>query len=104
MTFGIPHGLACSLPLYPLLKINEHAIGPELRDLFERLHVASVDELWGRIRDGVAARLPLTLSESGVGAGDLDWLADTALVQSRMDNNIIDLGREDVRKALASIL
>jgi alcohol dehydrogenase len=103
-TFGIPHGLACSLPLYPLLKINERAIGPELRDLFERLHVSSVDELWGRIRDGIAGRLPLTLSESGVGEGHLDWLADTALVQSRMDNNIIDLGREDVRQALRSIL
>lgn len=102
--FGVPHGLACALPLHPLLKINEPAIRTELGELLGRLGLASVDALWGRVRDGIAGRLPLTLSESGVGEGDLDWLADTALVQSRMDNNIIDLGREDVRKALASIL
>ena len=101
--FQIPHGLACALPLYPLLKINEKSIQPELQDLFERLKVTSIDELWRRVQDGIKGRISFSLSEAGVGKDDLEWLADLSLRQSRMENNIVDLSKEDLRWILEMI-
>ena len=101
--FNIPHGIACALPLYPLLKINEKAIRSELKELFEQLKIQSVDELWRLILDGVKGKVPLSLSESGVRKGDMDWLAGLSLAQSRMNNNIVELSQDDVRGILEMI-
>jgi len=102
--FNIPHGIACALPLYPLLKINEKAIRSELKDLFDRLRIKSIDELWSRILDGIKGKVSLSLSEAGVGKGDIDWLADLSLAQSRMNNNVVELSQDDVRGILEMIL
>lgn len=101
--FNIPHGIACSMPLYPLLKINQAAIQSELEELFNRLQVNSVDALWAIIEAGVENKIPFKLSEFGVKKEDLQGLIDLSFTKGRMDNNIVQLSEKDVRHVLEVI-
>ena len=101
--FNVPHGIACSMPLFPLLKINQSAIQTELDELFCRLKVKSVDELWAKIEAGIANKIPFRLSEFGVKKGALQDLVDLSFTKGRMDNNIIKLSKKDVHYVLETI-
>ena len=48
--YGIPHGVACSLPLLPLLQINRGAIKKELNLIITKLGMNSVSEFEDRMR------------------------------------------------------
>jgi len=101
--FNIPHGVACSMPLYPLLKINEIAIQSKLSNLLKILQLNSINEFWNKVLISVKGKIPFTLHEYGIKKADINWLLDLSFTKGRMDNNIVELSRNDVLNILEEI-
>lgn len=101
--FNIPHGIACSMPLYPLLKINEVGIQNKLSHLLKILQLHNIDEFWNKVLISVKGKIPFTLHEYGIKKTDINWLLDLSFTKSRMDNSIIELSRNDVLNILEEI-
>ena len=101
--YDIPHGLACYLPLGPLLKINKIAILKELGIILENLKIDKLSELENLIKNAPLGSLNLTLRYWGVRNSELQEIADQSFTKGRMDNNIINLTYDDVFKILNSI-
>jgi alcohol dehydrogenase class IV len=101
--FNIPHGIACSMPLYSLSKINFQRMQSELPYIFSQSQLSSFEELWERIQKTVRGRIPFTLHEYGVRKEDLEMLAGLGFSEGRMENNIADLTQKDVLNILNDI-
>lgn len=101
--FGIPHGIAASISLLPLLDINGSAVESALECIYELAKLDSMEELKGKISQIPEGQLVYRLREWGVGKEQLEWLVDQSFTPGRMDNNIVDLSREDIRGILEAI-
>ena len=97
--FGIPHGVASSLCLIPLLEINGKQIQDPLDNICNILNL-TFDELIQKIKTIPKGVIPYTLSEWGVAISDLPQLLDESFTKGRMDNNIIDLTKDQVLEIL----
>ena len=103
--FHIPHGLSNSLVLPSVLEFNAPAAVEqygELAELVTGSEVAGSAEaktgaLIAELRALIAeVGLPATLAQAGVGAGDLEMLAEDAMLQQRLlVNNPRDVGYDD---------
>ena len=93
--FGIPHGIASSLSLIPLLEINGKHIKESLDKICHSLEV-TYDELIQKIKAIPEGIIPYTLSEWGIQENDLPQLVEESFTKGRMDNNIVDLTQDDV--------
>ncbi len=103
ISYRIPHGIACSIPIIPLLKINEVAIKIVLEKIYRKLHVqklSDLEELILQIPDGI---IDFTLSKWGVKQTDIKDLIERAFTKSRMANNIIDLNNNDILRVLKEV-
>ena len=100
--FGIPHGVASSLSLIPLLEINGKQIKNPLDNICQTLNL-TFDELIQKIKIIPEGVIPYTLSEWGVAKSDLPQLVDESFTKGRMDNNIVDLTKDQVLEILHSI-
>jgi alcohol dehydrogenase class IV len=108
---GAPHGVACAVMLPAALRVNreaserdfatlERAVDPEA----SRNDAAAADAFVDRIeRLCLPAHLPKRLSELGVGADQLDWLAENSGGAS-MRGNPVQLPTEELRSLLAAML
>ena len=101
--FDIPHGIACSMPIYPLLEINYKLIKQEIDELLKKLQLQSIEEIWNKILNAVKNKIPYTLHEYGIKNSDLKWLVDKSFSKGRMDNNIVDLDKNNVLNILNEI-
>jgi len=101
--YGIPHGIACSLPLFPLLKINGKGMGDKLERLYTACGIKGADELEKKIRDSVSGKLKYSLAEFGVKESELDGLTGRCFTKERMANNIVELDEDHVRGILNAI-
>ena len=93
--FGIPHGVASSLSLIPLLEINGEHIKEPLDKIYQTLDI-TIDELIQKIKAIPKGIIPYTLSEWGIQEEDLSQLVEESFTKGRMDNNIVDLTQDDV--------
>ena len=93
--FGIPHGVASSLSLIPLLEINGEYIKGTLDKICGILNI-TIDELIQKIKAIPKGIIPYTLSEWGIQENDLPQLVEESFTKGRMDNNIVDLTQDDV--------
>ena len=100
--FGIPHGVASSLSLIPLLEINGKHIKESLDKICHSLEV-TYDELIQKIKAIPEGIIPYTLSEWGIQENDLPQLVEESFTKGRMDNNIVDLTKDQVFEVLKSI-
>jgi len=100
--FGIPHGVASSLSLIPLLEINGEHIKEPLDKIYQTLDI-TIDELIQKIKAIPKGIIPYTLSEWGIQEEDLSQLVEESFTKGRMDNNIVDLTQDDVLDILNSI-
>ena len=100
--FGIPHGVASSLSLIPLLEINAKQIKDPLDNICQTLNI-TFDELIQKINTIPKGVIPYTLSKWGVAKSDLSQLVDESFTKGRMDNNIVDLTKDQVLAILHSI-
>jgi len=101
--FGIPHGIASSLTLVPILKKNGPLIKNELKTIIKRLKLTDTDELAEGIKIIPHPVLEFNLRGWGAGYEDLDWLTPLCFYKDRMRNNIADLTESDVRSILEEI-
>ena len=103
INYDIPHGIACSLPLSPLLEISKGSIENELNQIIDKLKLTGFSELKDRIKQIPDNRLKYNLKAWGVAKSDLDNLAEQSFTKGRMDNNIVDLTKKQVRQILEII-
>ncbi len=100
--YGIPHGIASSISLIPLLKIN----GKYIQESLDKIcHVLDLNyaELNQKIKNIPEGIIPFTLAEWGIAKNELPILAKESFTKGRMDNNIVDLTEENVNNILMSI-
>lgn len=101
MYFGIPHGLAVSITLDAVSKINKGYFKNDIELL-------SLFNEYGDIKSWIEAVskdiIDIRLSTFGVKEKDIPMLVDNAFTGGRMDNNPVDLKKNDVSEILMSVL
>ena len=104
MHHGLPHGVAVSMLLGPVLELN----APVVEDLEALLHafgVTEVSQVRPRINDILlAAGHSVHLQEWGVTEEDLPGLVAQSITKGRADNNPVELTETVVYDILHSIL
>ena len=111
--YDIPHGTACAILLAPVLKFNAPATGERYREIARAMGVAGVDEMTqdeyrAAAIDAVAklstdVGIPTKLSELGVKAEDIDFLAESALADACTPGNPRDVTKEEIAEIYRSI-
>ncbi|MCJ7802718.1 MAG: phosphonoacetaldehyde reductase [Candidatus Marinimicrobia bacterium] len=104
ISYGIPHGIACSMPIIPLLKINEKAMQMELEKIYARLRIKDLSELEQSILQIPEGIIDFNLSKWGVKQAEIDDIVEGSFTKSRMENNIVDLTSEDILSVVNSII
>ena len=100
--YGIPHGVASSISLIPLLDINGDSIKEPVNRICQN-NGLTYDELKEVIRSIPQGIIPYTLEKWGIPKDQLQLLADESFTKGRMDNNVVDLTIDDVMEVLKSI-
>jgi alcohol dehydrogenase class IV len=101
--FGIPHGIASSISLIPLLDINASRINKALTSILRRLQMTGLNDLKEEIKKLQYSVLKYSLRDWGVKANQLNWLVSQSFTRGRIENNIIDLSRKDIHHILESV-
>ena len=102
INYGIPHGVASSLSLVPLLEINKSFIDESLNKILNKLNV-TLDELKNIICELPKYHIPFSLKEWGIAKTDIPSIVEASFTKGRMDNNIVDLSKDDVFNILNKI-
>lgn len=102
-SFNIPHGIACSLPIIPLLDLNKNYFSENLEQLLNILEI-DFDELKNQITSVPEDVIDFNLSSWGIKSDDFDEIVEKSFTNSRISNNIIDLSKDDVYNLLYEIL
>ena len=100
--YMIPHGVASSITLIPLLEINRELIIESLNKICNNNQL-TFNTLKQTIKDIPLGVIPYTLDEWGIPEDQLQILAEESFTKGRMDNNIVDLTKEKVFDILKSI-
>jgi len=100
--YGIPHGVASSISLIPLLEINGEFIKEPLNRICNKLEL-SFHELKQMIRRIPKDIIPYTLDAWKIPETQLHRLVAESFTKGRMDNNIKPLTQSDVRDIFRSI-
>ena len=111
--YDIPHGTACAILLAPVLKFNAPATGERYREIARAMGVAGVDEMTQEEYRAAAIEavaklsadvgIPTKLSELGVKAEDIDFLAASALADACTPGNPRDVTKEQIAEIYRSI-
>lgn len=111
--YDIPHGTACAILLAPVLKFNAPATGERYREIARAMGVANVDSMTQEEYRAAAIEavaklsadvgIPTKLSELGVKAEDIDFLAQSALVDACTPGNPRDVTKEQIAEIYRSI-
>ena len=97
--YGIPHGVASSISLLPLLEINGSFIKTTIDRICKNNNL-TFDELKKTIKAIPEGVVPYTLDKWGIMIDQLPKLAEESFTKDRMDNNLIELVLDDVLKIL----
>ncbi len=93
--YGIPHGIASSISILPLLEIN----GNYIKEPIERIcknNDLTYDELKACINEIPKGIIPYTLDKWGIPKDQLPKLAEDSFTKGRMENNVVDLSTDVV--------
>ena len=112
--YDIPHGTACAILLAPVLKFNAPATGERYREIARAMGVKNVDEMTQEEYRAAAIEavaklstdvgIPTKLSDLGVKAEDIDFLAASALADACTPGNPRDVTKEEIAEIYRSIL
>jgi alcohol dehydrogenase class IV len=100
--YGIPHGIASSITLLPLLQINKVSIDNELKQICDYNKI-TFDELKLKIELIPHSIVSIKLRDWGVEKSSISNLVEESFTKGRMDNNIVDLSKSDVRNILNQV-
>ena len=96
INYGIPHGIASSLPLLQLLRINEREIKNELSIILFNLGIKDLNSLINLIQQIPDGIIKYSLKDWGVKRKDINGLVTQSYTKGRMENNIVDLLEKDI--------
>ncbi len=112
--YDIPHGTACAILLAPVLKFNAPATGERYREIARAMGVKNVDAMTQEEYRAAAIEavsklstdvgIPTKLSELGVKAEDIDFLAASALADACTPGNPRDVTKDEIAEIYRSIL
>jgi phosphonate metabolism-associated iron-containing alcohol dehydrogenase len=96
--FGLPHGLACALPLPHLLRFNGRK-APErvtimAKALMTDMEVESIASEVTNLFESVG--ISPCLADYGIDKSKAELIANSAVTPGRADNNIVDFNRNDL--------
>ncbi|WP_339251367.1 phosphonoacetaldehyde reductase [Sporosarcina sp. FSL W8-0480] len=101
MLYGVPHGLAVALTLDAVANINTNHFPND------KLLLALFNE-FGGIKDFIdyvcEGIVPMKLSTFGITDNDISIIVDNAFTGGRMDNNPVELSKQDVENILYSVI
>tara|TARA_Y100000590_G_scaffold211779_2_gene239993 strand:- start:13984 stop:15081 length:1098 start_codon:yes stop_codon:yes gene_type:complete len=100
--YGIPHGIASSITLIPLLQINKVSINHILEKICSD-NCITLNELILKIESIPHLVVPNRLNEWGIEKNTINQIVDESFTKGRMDNNIIDLSKNDIRNILKQV-
>jgi len=100
--FGVPHGIASSITLVPLLEINKGHIKDSINKICNNLNI-TFSELVKLIIDIPNKLIPYTLKTLKIPKNKIQLIVNESFTKGRMDNNIVDLSKKDVENILQSI-
>lgn len=103
LRYQIPHGIACSMPLYPILKLNYHSLKEEFDNLFKFLQVSDADEFFHKIHRTVEGKVIFNLHRYGVKKSDLHLILNESFTKNRMENNVVELSKDRIQWILEEI-
>jgi len=102
LNYGIPHGIASSISLIPVLNINKNSIQDSIQEICLKLDM-TFEELNKVIKEIPSGYFDFKLKNWGVKETELDKLASECFTKGRMDNNIVDLNKGSVINILKQI-
>ena len=97
MRYGIAHGFACALTLYPVAKRNMAAV-PEIAQILDPF--GGIEGFRDWLEQSSSGIQQLRLSAWNVPEEDLPLIAREAFTKGRMDNNPVPFTEEDVQTIL----
>jgi alcohol dehydrogenase class IV len=103
INYNIPHGIASSICLIPILKLNKQSIQDSLIQICEnnKLTYYQLIEKIKKIPQGV---ISYSLSDWGITKNQLPMLVEKSFTNDRMDNNIVSITESEVFRILKSVL
>lgn len=103
LIYDIEHGIAASLTLGPMLKLNQNYLveSQKLMEAFGVKGIEDVDLFIKSIYEKVG--LPRSLEGYGVSKKDIEIIVSNSYTPGRMDNNPRDITKEMLRELLFSI-
>jgi len=104
MKYNIPHGIAVSITLAEVMKLNSDHIQDfdTLINAFKVNHAADVQNFMTSIYD--KANIKYRLKDYGVEEKDVLNIVDKSYTKGRMDNNPRDLTKQQIEKMLIKLL
>lgn len=103
LKYGIPHGVAVSLLLAPVMSVNANVI-PQPEQFFAAFQAENAQQAKEKIALILSrAKIPCRLRDWGVPQEDIPELSELCFAKGRMDNNPVVLSRENVIAILNEI-
>ena len=102
--YGIPHGIACSMTLKKIFQLNSPFIPNKVSKLIKELTIPQMNTFWDDIDGCIKGKIKYSLNAFGIKEDELDKLVNLCFTKGRMDNNIKELTRTDVKEILEESL
>ncbi len=101
--YDIPHGIASSLSLIPLMEINGPSVEFEFNKIIEDSGLKSIDDLKSLVKTIPQSILKYSLHDWGMRKNDIDFIVEKSFTKGRMENNIVNLNESNVKEILEKI-
>jgi len=101
--YSIPHGIACSMTLSSLFKINKGFIKDELESILTMLNINNINDFWNIVLKVIQNKIPFALNEYGITKKDIPFIVSKSLYGDRIKNNIVDLNEKIIERVIRSI-
>lgn len=102
--FGIPHGIACSITLYSLMRINKPFIEDKIERLLKITNFQNIEKLWMFVKEKVKGTIKFSLREYEISEKNLDNIVANSFNKDRIGNNIKKLNKKDIKNILMEVL
>lgn len=103
LKYNIPHGVAVSLLLAPVMEKNQREI-KDIKAIYKAFGCGSILEIEQKIHWFLQkAQIPVSLQEWGAKEGELSELAENGSTTGRIDNNPAALTQEDIYQIMSHI-
>jgi len=106
VSYGVPHGLACSLVLPSMMRFNASAMAAEKEQtLLHNLGAKSMDHLAESVEQlQTQLELPVTLNAIGIGPGEISMIVKNGYRPDRMSNNPRQISSQQLTSLLENLI